>query len=491
MSDANVFKEKDAQLKSFEYTANADLQQNQTELAYRDLNSSFFNLDKERHKNKELDDWKRAHKEKKTAIELAWHQNAEAQYKELTKGATGNKKSRTYYRNYSLKELEIFIKQSDRGGNSDEYNNVATNLELYNRIMEKGNPLEGFGILLRLKENADIYVGSRNSPSSTKGKIRKAIISVIAEKTAKLVEEQRNEYKTKADTLFAEIQDSDVTDEKVNEAFKAHYNLMYQVLNGNIELSPEELAKLDTNTETVLKKVMEQKVDESQGNNMSTKFFNSLGWSSNDARLVKEGDLEENGKEYKKSPLKKKMYHSINPFGENKDAVDAGKQLAGVKKKDNRLFFGLGRFGKGIYTSARNDDPKATDLKAENNSWGYGDQIGAVQAVMMINEHARMINYTDFMKKQEKVFDKKFKKVSKLLQQEQSSKSGYRDFLTMKAAFFGYNTLKDPGCGIAGVDYYVTTDRKALSIINELRVRKKENDTSFDEVGYVNLEKEA
>ena len=290
--------------------------------------------------------------------------------------------------------------------------------------------------------------------------------------------------------MFAEIQDSDVTDEKVNEAFKAHYNLMYQVLNGNIELSPEELAKLDTNTETVLKKVMEQKVDESQGNNMSTKFFNSLGWSSNDARLVKEGDLEENGKEYKKSPLKKTMYHSINPFGENKDAVDAGKQLAGVKKKDNRLFFGLGRFGKGIYTSARNDEPKSTDLQAENNSWGYGDQIGAVQAVMMINEHARMINYTDFMKKQEKVFDKKFKKVSKLLQQEKSSQSGYRDFLTMKAAFFGYNTLKDPGCGIAGVDYYVTTDRKALSIINELRVRKKENDTSFDEVGYVNLEKE-
>ena len=40
MSDAGLFKEKDEQLKSFEFTANADLQQNQTELAYRDLNSS-------------------------------------------------------------------------------------------------------------------------------------------------------------------------------------------------------------------------------------------------------------------------------------------------------------------------------------------------------------------------------------------------------------------------------------------------------------------
>ena len=291
--------------------------------------------------------------------------------------------------------------------------------------------------------------------------------------------------------MFAEIQDSNVTDEKVNEAFKAHYDLIYQVLNGHLELSPQDMEKLDANTETILKRIMEQNVDETQGNNMSTKFFNSLGGFSNDARLVKEDSLEEGGKEYKKSPLKKKMYHAINPFDKNKDAVDAGKQLVGVKKKNNRIFFGLGRFGKGIYTSARKDDPKATDQQAENNSWGYGDKICAVHVVMMLNEHARMTSYTDFMKNQEKTFDKKFSKVSKLLQQEQSSKSGYRDFLTMKAAFFGYNTLIDYNCGIQGVDYYVTTDRKALSIINELRVRKNEKDTSFDAVDYVSLEKEA
>ncbi len=490
MSDANVFKEKDAQLKAFEFTANADLQQNQTELAYRDLNSSFFNLDKERHKGAELANWERTHKEKKTTIERAWHQNAETEYKALTKNVSGNKKSRTYYRNFSLQQLEVFIKESDRGGNSDEYNNVATNLELYNRIMAKGNQLEGYGILLRLKEAANTYVNAK-SPNSTKGKIRKAIISVIAEKSTTLIEEIGNGYKTKADALFAEIQDSNVTDEKVNEAFKAHYDLIYQVLNGHLELSPQDMEKLDANTETILKRVMEQNVDETQGNNMSTKFFNSLGWSSNDARLVKEDSLEEGGKEYKKSPLKKKMYHAINPFDKNKDAVDAGKQLVGVKKKNNRIFFGLGRFGKGIYTSARKDDPKATDQQAENNSWGYGDKIGAVQVVMMLNEHARMTSYTDFMRNQEKTFDKKFSKVSKLLQQEQSSKSGFRDFLTMKAAFFGYNTLIDYNCGIQDVDYYVTTDRKALSIINELRVRKNEKDTSFDAVDYVSLEKEA
>lgn len=110
---------------------------------------------------------------------------------------------------------------------------------------------------------------------------------------------------------------------------------------------------------------------------------------------------------------------------------------------------------------------------------------------MMLNEHARMTSYIDFMRKQEKTFDKMFAKVSRFLQQEHSSKSGFRDFLTMKAAFFGYNMLIDYTCGIQGVDYYVTTDRKALSMINELRVRKNEKDTSFDAVDYVSLKKEA
>ena len=34
------------------------------------------------------------------------------------------------------------------------------------------------------------------------------------------------------------------------------------------------------------------------------------------------------------------MYHSINPFGELKDAKDLGRQLAGMKKENNRIFYG-------------------------------------------------------------------------------------------------------------------------------------------------------
>ena len=480
MPNDKLYREKNLQLTQFETIGNTDLQENQTELAYRNLNAGFFNLEKEKLKGQELAQWQQTHEEKKREIESAWHQKTASDFTALSKKASAtNKKSRAYYRGYTLEELEVFIKNSDRGSNSDEYNNVATELELYNRIMQKGNRLEGLAILMRLKDRTDEYIRTRKSPKTTNGKIRKAIITVISEKADVLIEQQKNEYKTKADQLYAEVQGGEVNDEKVNEAFRAHYDLIYQVLNGNIELPAEELEKLDTNTEALLKKVMEQKVDETQGNNISSRFFNSLGWSSNDARMVEEGDLGEDGKEMKKSPLKKRMYHAINPFGENKDAKDAGRQLAGMKKKNNRIFFGLGRFGKGIYTSAGRDNSFEHDQKAEGNSWGYGDKVGAVQLVMTLNEHARMIDYIEFSGNHEKEFDKKFSRISRLLQQEKSSNTAYRDYLTMKAAFFGYNTLVDRHTGIENVDYYVTTDRKALSISKDMRIRTSEDDYVF------------
>ncbi|MCR5487148.1 MAG: hypothetical protein K6F35_06415 [Lachnospiraceae bacterium] len=490
MPDDELYKKKNMEVLQYEATGNANLQKDQTELAYRSLNSGFFNLEMERRKGAELSDWKKKHEDKKKEIEEAWHRNTETEYNALSKrAAANNKKSRAYYRGFSLKELEVFIKNSDRGGNSDHFNNVATELELYNRIMDNGNPLEGFGILMRLKDRADEYTSSRKSPNTTKGKIRKAIISVISEKATELIEQQKNEYLTKAETLFEEARSEEADDEKVNEAFKAQYNLIYQVLNGNITLPPEELERLDANTETVLNKVIRQKVDETQGNNISTKFFNSLGWSSNEARMVEEHDLEPEGDEMKRSPLKKKMYHSINPFGELKDAKDLGRQLAGMKKENNRIFYGLGRFGKGIYTSARADKPEAEDRKAEVNSWTYGNKVGAVQLVMTVNEHARMMSYHEFMRTKENEFGRMFSRVNTLLESEQRSKSGYMDYLTMKAAFYGYNTLIDYNTGIENVDYYVTSDRKALSISREMRIRVHPDDFDLSDLEHLEKQK--
>ena len=113
------------------------------------------------------------------------------------------------------------------------------------------------------------------------------------------------------------------------------------------------------------------------------------------------------------------------------------------------------------------------------NSWGYGKDVGAVQLVMVLNEHARMLSYTEFTFELERKFDKMFKKVSAAVCKEQSSNIAYRDYLTMKAAFFGYNTLIDYHPQIDGVIYLVTTDRKALTISKEMRLRYKEREEGF------------
>ena len=45
MSNDRLYREKNLQLTQFETIGNTDLQENQTELAYRNLNAGFFNLE--------------------------------------------------------------------------------------------------------------------------------------------------------------------------------------------------------------------------------------------------------------------------------------------------------------------------------------------------------------------------------------------------------------------------------------------------------------
>ena len=51
--------------------------------------------------------------------------------------------------------------------------------------------------------------------------------------------------------------------------------------------------------------------------------------------------------------------------------------------------------------------------------------------------------------------------------------------LTERGSSFGYNTLVDRHTGIENVDYYVTTDRKALSISKDMRIRTSKDDYVF------------
>ncbi|MBR3736547.1 MAG: hypothetical protein IKN07_11745, partial [Lachnospiraceae bacterium] len=88
------FKEKETYDKTnasvfhYETVANQDLQADQSELAYRNLNSNFYNLEKSTITDKNsLKAWETKHKEIKKAIEREWHQKAALKESDLLKQA--------------------------------------------------------------------------------------------------------------------------------------------------------------------------------------------------------------------------------------------------------------------------------------------------------------------------------------------------------------------------------------------------------------------
>ena len=486
------FKEKETYDKTnasvfhYETVANQDLQADQSELAYRNLNSNFFNLEKSTITDKNsLKAWETRHKEVKKAIEREWHQKAALKESELSR--LSSKKDRTdkeFYDLFSLSDMEVFLKSSDRGGNSDDYNDVATGLELYNRLSQKGETLDSLKHLKNLSKSCKSYV-QKKKPTFKSGKTRKAMISALLDKVNAEIQIKIGEYKTEKTKTFEKFQ-KEKNEETVAAAFRAQQNLICQVLNGNMEMSDEELAQLDKQTEEVFEEMRNVKVDDNQSPTFCSKFFNTLGWAENKPRIVDDSALSEDGEEMKKSPIKKKMYHAITPKEGEKDAVALGKQMAGIGK-NSRMYFGIGRFGKGIYTSARNNDKDATDDKAMHNSWTYGEEDGSVQVVMTLNENARIIEKKELINLIENKLLKKFPRIYKYLENaDHASGSNYKDYYTSMAALFGYNTVLGDS-GINGIDYYVTTDRKALSVRETMMIRHGAKEIDSD---WVNLKRE-
>ena len=486
------FKEKETYDKTnasvfhYETVANQDLQADQSELAYRNLNSNFFNLEKSTITDKNsLKAWETKHKETKKAIEREWHQKAALKESDLLKQAkTRDRTDKKFYESFTLSNMEVFLKSSDRGGNSDDYNDVATGLELYNRLSKKGETLDSLMLLKNLSKSCESYV-QKKKPTFKSGKTRKAMISALLDKVNAEIQIKIGEYKTEKTKTFEKFR-NEKTEETVAAAFRAQQNLICQVLNGNMEMSDEELAQLDRQTEEVFEEMRNVKVDDNQSPTFCSKFFNTLGWAENKPRIVDDAALSEDGEEMKKSPIKKKMYHAITPKEGEKDAVALGKQMAGIGK-NSRMYFGIGRFGKGIYTSARDNDKDATDDKAMHNSWTYGEEDGSVQVVMTLNENARIIEKKELINLIENKLLKKFPRIYKYLENaDHASGSNYKDYYTSMAALFGYNTVLGDS-GINGIDYYVTTDRKALSVRDTMMIRHGAKDIDSD---WVNLKKE-
>ena len=494
MGRDETFKQQERRLKEYEMVSNRNLEKQDTQLGYRDMNTRFLNAEKqelENRKNADVNKIMEAHAQKKKQIESAWHTNTTNSVKELKKRAPkkGSEKTAAYYAGYSMKDLEVFLKNSDRGGNSDEFNDVATDLELYNRVMDSADAREGMGLLLQLKESCSKYLTTRKSPVTSNGKIRKAIISQLSQKVETELEKQRNDYlNAQKNTLEAMREETNA--ENVNAAMKAHYELVFQSLSGNIQLTPEEMNKLDMETEEVLKELKKQDVDKNQSNSLCSKFFNAIGWSGNDPRIV--GYDEFHGKEMENSPHKKLCYHSIDPLpiyedgkvvGTEKNALPQAKQLAGFSKEGKRIYYGIGRFGKGVYTAARDDSPGATDQEAKSHSWTYGAKKGAVMFTMLLNEHARITTEKEMLDRTEELM-KKFPRIFDFIRKNEVGR--FRDYTTIYAAFLGYNTII--GDGTKNVEYISTSDRKALTMFDKIEVRTDEEDDLYtDDVSLTEL----
>ena len=92
-------------------------------------------------------------------------------------------------------ELEAFIKHSDHGGYSKEYNNVAADLERLNRIVENEGEDSGACVtqLRRLRKSCEKYLKSRSKSSwSTSRKIRRSLVEAVFIKVDAQLFEQTN-----------------------------------------------------------------------------------------------------------------------------------------------------------------------------------------------------------------------------------------------------------------------------------------------------------
>jgi len=454
----------------------------ENKLAYGELNTRFLDMEKQYRNKDEFRKKMDSYQETKKNIEEMWHKNTSVKVEELKKSVKGgDKKTKDYYKEFSLEQIELFIKNSDRGGNSKEYNDVATDLELYNRVNRLGDANESLTLLGRLKESCDTYLNNRRKkPRTTNGKIRRAIIEQISDRVNKMLNDNLDMIRTSAKNGM-EAFSQEQTEETVNTACKTHYDMIYHNLQGNLELSEEEVAKLDSDMETILKSVYTQRVDDNQSNTMSSKFFNAIGWSEHKPTTVNYIGNEE----VKKSLLKKKVYHTINTLPGKEDAVEQAKQLSGLLKEKNRQFYSDGMSGRGTYLAVSSNSKTASDEKTINHCWTYGENIGSVQLTMILNENARMIAYDDLDTMIDNILAKKYPKVYQFIKNSRSmirTRQG-QEYYTMLAALFGYNTVKCKLGGCNGeIDYYVTCDRKALTISVEAMTRTGKGNYDKDPV---------
>ncbi len=503
------FEEVQERVHLFETSSEREMTESDTVLGYQHMNNRYLQKEHDdvwrddiKERQREWKEKKKAHDRRKKEIERAWHNNTRERKTALeARKGSNSPKENNYYRNYDLKEMEVFIKNSDRGGNSKAYNAVATELELYNHIMNRKDSykFEGLEVLIRLDENCREYLSSRTNPHTTNGKIRKAIIGTISDKVKALIDEERTKAVEEATRSF-DAWKAAPGEETLKYAFQSSHTMMFHYLNGNLTLNAQQKQSLDENMVELLKAVKEQEVDDGQSNTMASRFFNTLGWSENQPRLA-EGEEFQN--EVQKSALKRVVHHTINSLNatrlndypengsdaekqqwmKDKSAIGMIKQLTGLDEQKKKQHYSAGFHGKGTYLAAADKElgvhgGEEAEKAAVNDCWDYGANSGSIQLTLCLNENTRMVRegrLDDLIDK----FSTEFKGIYDYLKdvetiKRQGGDENSKEYRTMFASFFGYNTINagHPGNSLyCKYIYLVTTDRKAFTISRDYSLR--------------------
>ena len=475
-------------------------------LGYLDMNSRMLHLEETTLQDKGQWSTRMAeHKRRKERIENYWHSSTGEAMGSLKdkipkdkKGNAISRKKPAYYVNFTLKDLEILVKNSENGGNSQEYNDVATDLELFNALAGKLEDAEKLEYLDRLAQSCDRYINSRN-PFSPQGRRRKAMIQQIYTKAQAEAQRIRNE-EAEAYRTINEAQDpTQVPQEAVAKALGGRFarlsrKLQQEVegltfenirnMNMNMEVEPtEQELEEDKELVKIAKALMVQKVGADQSPILSTRFFNAIGWSKRTP--AQSSDFDE---DVKKSPIKVKLYHTINALKsrEGEPPEDAGRMMSQLvgETKDSRQYMSFGTYGKGTYTAARGigfvdaeeELGEQLDKAASDNSWTYGKNPGSMQVTMTFNKNVKAINFANVNTLCE-YFSNKYPEFYQLLDRNEENGDytmpNVYSCASMILAFFGYNTVYAPNGSYASyrikgnpvaVDYYVTFDRSAFTV---------------------------
>ena len=453
----------------------------QTDFAYQELNSRFVTLQQQSvatglSLGGETAEQKQArfleeHEIRKKAIEKEWHEKTASGAGDLEKrGVAKTKKpDKAFYSGFSLKDLEVLAKNSDRGGNSQEYNDVVTDLELYNSVDQNVDESLPIQQLKRVEESCRKYLESRH-PFSTKGKIRKAIIAQISEQAQKTLSDFRARIMSRADQSFAAFQ-QEQSPEKINAACREHFQLISRWLQGDLELSAEESRRLDNQMAAVLRVIKQDNppvvpVDADQADTMSTRFFNALGWTDRKPELVSEAELDQTiSQSTLDAKHKRKMFHTIEEKT-GTPGITMARQLLG----DGRHFLSEGISGRGTYlaTSARQDDRSASE-----HCWSYGRTANSVQFSLCLNDKAKVFSKLQLMGLKRDL-EEKIPGIMRVLagSEKTTRRLNVNQESSMYIALAGYNTIFCPNDGGFGLnDYYVTGDRSVLTRSDSISVR--------------------